>query len=672
MADILLIEPGYRNKYPPIGLMKISYFHKYVHHDQVRFAKGVLPASLQGKKWDRVYVSTLFTFEWEKTKQALEYARTVVKPDGSVYTGGVLATLMPEQIRQAFPEVILNEGLLNRPGTLGLEHEEDVDKLPLDYGILDDIKTEYVYPEADSYFACMTRGCGMKCSFCAVQTLEPSYVPYLSITGSVRRTEKEFGPKKNLLLMDNNVLRSPEFDKIIDEVKALGFGHGATYLNPKTGKRILRYVDFNQGLDAALLTEHKARRLSELALRPARIAFDHMEDQQTYVKAITLCAENGITHMSNYLLYNGDNFSGKGNLYRADTPVDLYLRMKLSMELGEELTIRLGRQVAIFSFPMRYIPLSELERGYIGTSWNAKELRALQCMLIPTQGKGVSSRSFFEADFGVSPEEFQEFLMMPEALLSRRGHFVERPGENLAERMERLTRWEEDQLTISEWKRLYRAAGWERVHNLVGDNHFTVETMNRIDEPEVKKFYLHYFKGRALISAVTEGSAKTSEVLRPYVTQEFPLFYVQIVEHASTRHRLTLSMTKGLLDLFGKSFVQAVMSRIEVLYRDNHLLYDFFARSADSGKIGFDFLLLEYAVDFQKAGVFSTMDEESVEKAARSLDSDKIRDVMVRRLPEFCQVMAEAGQSASLRLLRTVEKYLNDPQEEQYEQLSLL
>jgi hypothetical protein len=96
MSDILLIEPNYKNKYPPLGLMKISYFHKHIHHDYVRFAKGRLPEEFDNKKWDRVYVTTLFTFEWEETKKSIEYALKVVKDTGRVYIGGIMSTLMPE------------------------------------------------------------------------------------------------------------------------------------------------------------------------------------------------------------------------------------------------------------------------------------------------------------------------------------------------------------------------------------------------------------------------------------------------------------------------------------------------------------------------------------------------------------------------------------------------
>ena len=39
MKSILLLEPSYRNKYPPIGLMKLATYHK-MQGDDVTFYKG--------------------------------------------------------------------------------------------------------------------------------------------------------------------------------------------------------------------------------------------------------------------------------------------------------------------------------------------------------------------------------------------------------------------------------------------------------------------------------------------------------------------------------------------------------------------------------------------------------------------------------------------------------
>ena len=39
MKSILLVEPPYRNKYPPIGLMKISSYHKKLG-DSITYIKG--------------------------------------------------------------------------------------------------------------------------------------------------------------------------------------------------------------------------------------------------------------------------------------------------------------------------------------------------------------------------------------------------------------------------------------------------------------------------------------------------------------------------------------------------------------------------------------------------------------------------------------------------------
>lgn len=665
MADILLLEPGYSNKYPPIGLMKISYFHKYIHHDYVKFAKGELPEAFRDKKWDRVYVTTLFTFEWERTKKAIEYALSVAKDPTQVYTGGILATLMPDLIAKNFPTVKNNTGLLNRKGTLGLEHEECVDTMTLDYGILDDIADQYVYPAHDAYFTYMTRGCGMKCQFCAVQTLEPEYIPYISITDSIRRVDEQFGPKKDLLLMDNNVLRSPHFDEIIDEIKALGFQKGATYINPKTGKSVQRFVDFNQGLDAFLLTPHKAERLGELAFRPARIAFDHIEDAEAYKRAITLCARSGITHMSNYLLYNGEDFTGKGHSYHADTPEDLYERMRISMDLCEDLNNELDHKVAIFSFPMRYIPLSDLKRGFVGARWNAKYLRALQRMLIPTQGKGVSSRPFFEADFGKSPEEFVMFLAMPEEHLGWRGHFARRKDESDSEMKARKAIWDENQQYLAEWKRRVQALGAKKdlFIKYIGDNNYTIERFCEISDIDLKKLFLHYFTIPTLLKSFMLENEDDKCVIVEYITKDFPLMYERMVRYV-TDGKLPYSLLEGVFRTFGSKFASSVLNQIDYSADEEPFVVGNFIKAQKKAQLNvFKFELVQSYFLYKSSGALRKKDIEEAIDAIKNLDESRIRSLLEARFETFKKKLikrATDGEIGAEYVSAQIDRQLND------------
>ena len=667
MADILLLEPGYSNKYPPIGLMKISYFHKYIHGDYVRFAKGKLPDAFKEKKWDRVYVTTLFTFEWAKTKETIEYAYTVVKNENEVYTGGILATLMPELISKYFPKIHNNTGLLNRKGTLGLDREEEVDTLPLDYKILDDV--DYVYPAHDAYFTYMTRGCGMKCQFCAVQTLEPTYIPYLSIRENIERINKEFGEKKDLLLMDNNVLISPCFDKIIDEIKDLGFAKGATYINPRTKKQVNRYVDFNQGLDAKLLTPYKAKRLGELAIHPARIAFDHIEDKESYIKAISLCAENGITHMSNYLLYNGDDFSGKGSKYHADTPEDLYDRMRISLDLCDELSKKTGFQISIFSFPMRYIPLSDLKRGYVGKEWNMKYLRAVQRMMIPTQGKGVASRSFFEAAFGKSSKEFVEFLAMPEDLLGLRGHFVEKKGEDEQTRITRKAQWDENQTLIRGWINLYRQLGNDKKTfiDLISSNEYSYKNFCKCETKVQQRLYAHYFTVSGLLHSLNEEIAINGCMLQD-VLKSFPLLRKKMIKHIAGT-KINTSLLVPILSFEGKKFIKEVLSVVDVLNKDTAFVFDNFEKAqAKLGRLFFDFTLVKYAQMFAEVHSFDQKEYENAAAYIRDLNEKDLRKTLIKAMPFFKEylIKSNTGEVAADFIMEEIEDNIS----QLYEQLS--
>src|SRR5947207_11481347 len=93
--NILLIEPGYKNKYPPLGLMKIAQYHgPRGKNDHVTFIKGEDRRVLD-RCWDRVYVTTLFSFEWKRIADAIDFALEAsgYQPN-NVFVGGIAASLM--------------------------------------------------------------------------------------------------------------------------------------------------------------------------------------------------------------------------------------------------------------------------------------------------------------------------------------------------------------------------------------------------------------------------------------------------------------------------------------------------------------------------------------------------------------------------------------------------
>ena len=547
---VLLIEPNYKNKYPPQNLMKLATYFRSVCKDDVRFYKGdlktfaaqllleeffacagdtenlfnpdendaaqkfgrhekfLLDFIKTGKTscidilreedfyyeytlkklhrrfkaedfptFDIICVNSLFTFFFKETVDTINFAKKFLANDGKIFIGGVAATLVPKYFEEE-TGIKPHEGLLDKPDDLGKQDDVIIDTLPPDYSILDEI--DYEYPAADAYITYTTRGCIRKCSFCAVSKLEPEYKDHVEIFEQLKQTSEQFGAKRNLLLMDNNVLASKKFDEIIDEIKACGFAKGATYQPPdeyeitlknlRAGfndraylrkmirlyddlerklpknlagefytrredlfllsvasavkdkifeldefvrplfekyfkrKRLVRYVDFNQGLDARLIDDYKMSRLAELNIRPMRIAFDHIEQREIYERAIRLAAKYGVRNLSNYLLYNF-----------TDTPEDFYNRLKINIELCEKL------DVAIYSFPMKYCPIDDPKyfrnRDYIGRHWNKKFIRAIQAIINSTKGKVGRGREFFEKAFGKNLGEFYDLLYMPETFI---------------------------------------------------------------------------------------------------------------------------------------------------------------------------------------------------------------------------------------------------------------
>jgi hypothetical protein len=382
---ILLVEPQYKTKFPPIGLMKLSAFHKD-RGDDVYFVKG-LGNDIKKYMWDRIYISTLFSYYWNETIDAIKYYEHNVKDPKDLYIGGPMATIMADEIYDSVKYKVV-KGLLNDPGKINIKNDHLIDSIIPDYDIIDSHKDLYV---TDSYYSTATRGCIRKCRFCAVPIIENKFNNYICIKDYVDKVDRLYGPKKDLILMDNNILASSRFDNIVDDIKNVGFYRGATL------KGKLRFVDFNQGIDLRLLTKSKIKILSQLPVKPLRIAFDDIRFAKEYIRKMEWAAEYGIKRLSNYILYN-----------YSDTPDELYERLKINIDLNT----RLGTK--IFSFPMRYIPINAKDRKYVSKHWNMRYLRSVQCILNATHGIVSGKKDFFEAAFGKNIKEFRKLMIMPE------------------------------------------------------------------------------------------------------------------------------------------------------------------------------------------------------------------------------------------------------------------
>ncbi|MCY4560202.1 MAG: radical SAM protein [Chloroflexi bacterium] len=429
--NILLIEPGYRNKYPPLGLMKIAQYHgPRGKKDRVRFIKGE-DRSVLTEAWDRVYITTLFSFEYQKTAQAIDFALEVVNGQADkVFVGGIAASLMNERFcsEQRWQGIRFIKGLLSAPPAVALQlddfaeefYSDDINGKPIedlvpDYSVLDQV--DYSYPVHDAYFGYTSRGCIRKCHFCGVPKLEGAQRDTESLTKLVTDIEELYGPKKDLILMDNNVVASPQFKEIIAEIRDLGFVPGAKLA--RGGTPVQRRVDFNQGVDARILCKDPVylRELATICIKPLRIAFDHLGVKKPYERAVRYAAAHGLTELSNYMLYNFH-----------DSPADLFARMRLNVALNEELGIR------IWSFPMRYQPTDRPDRGHIGAKWSRYQLRSMQLVLQATHGVVSGAPSFFRRAFGDTCEEFERILLLPHDYIFNRDWFEQQdPNQRLPE-----------------------------------------------------------------------------------------------------------------------------------------------------------------------------------------------------------------------------------------------
>lgn len=233
---ILLMDLDLNNRrraFPNLALMKLSAYHK-ARDDEVFLNFPLCQPEIS-------YASCVFT--WNAKQDNRLSADTIIGGSGIT-----LKRKLPSEIEHIMP----------------------------DYSL---------YPAVSFSLGFTSRGCIRKCPFCLVPEKEGGIHPHASIY--------EFWDKshKKIILLDNNLLASPNWKQTMNDLIAEGLE-----------------ADFNQGLDIRLVNEENIAYLKRVKTKQLRFAFDCMSYETSVRKGIELLLKNGLSprKISFYVLVGFD------------------------------------------------------------------------------------------------------------------------------------------------------------------------------------------------------------------------------------------------------------------------------------------------------------------------------------------------------------------------------
>lgn len=235
LIDADLLDNGTRH--PNLALMKISGYMKEKGH----ISKMLLDYN-EIDNYDKVYISKVFSYT--KTPKNLNlYNNIVIGGTGFFNDGG---KPLNDVIEHHMPDYELYNSYIAKEVERGINPSRFSD-----------------YKDYSIGFA--TRGCFRKCDFCVNKK-------YDHVVRHAKIVEFFNKSRKRIYLWDDNVLGYSNWYEVFDELEETG-----------------RYFQFRQGLDIRLITEEKAKRLTNMKYYGDFIfAFDFIEQRDIIEEKLAL------------------------------------------------------------------------------------------------------------------------------------------------------------------------------------------------------------------------------------------------------------------------------------------------------------------------------------------------------------------------------------------------
>lgn len=268
------------HNFPNLPIMKISAFHKS-KGDEVEFVSSPL------KKYDRVYVSKVFSDEYSGTDTQTWNA-------DEVFYGGTGYAITVENGKEVYKKKLDSD----------LPYE--IEHIYPDYSL---------YPELtkDTAYGFLTRGCPNNCGFCIVSQKEGLK------SVKVADLSEFWKGQKYIELLDANLLACRDRKELLQQLIDSG-----------------AWVNFDQGLDARFITKEIAEMLKKVKTKRVHFAFDQMEKEKAVIRGLKIYKKVTQMDINKTVVYILTNF---------DTTIeqDLY-RLNKVKELGYLPDIRIYRK----------------------------------------------------------------------------------------------------------------------------------------------------------------------------------------------------------------------------------------------------------------------------------------------------------------------------------------
>lgn len=288
-----LIDIG--GKLPNLALMKISAFYKSMG-EKVEFGRGI--------RYEKMYASCLYTWErdtaqwlkdrygdaieiggggWDKKKKLLPEI-DCMKPDYELYTAEIISKRLSAGIKTAARRYKKAEQIAN----MGIGFT--------------------------------SRGCVRDCEFCAVPVMEGCLHQDSDIKDIIN-------PRSNIItLYDNNLTADPQCIEKLHEIRDRGL-----------------IVNISQGVDVRLMTDEKAKALSEVKhLSSLHYSWDLMRYEKPVLAGIEVLSHYVKKYRHMCYILCGFNTTPEEDMYRVRKLVDIGVRPYVMKYNKREDDIRLN------------------------------------------------------------------------------------------------------------------------------------------------------------------------------------------------------------------------------------------------------------------------------------------------------------------------------------------